>query len=144
MRLTLLAALAALAAPVAAPVVAHAGDVTVTITGVKDAKGSVLGAIYDSETTFMNQPQAKGAARSAAAAGKVVLVFHNLPAGRYAVAAFHDANANGKLDRNSVNVPTEGYGFSNDAQGSGGPPKFGQAAFAFDGKAKAITFGLDY
>lgn len=139
MRLMLSAILAALLLPVAA----QAGDITVTITGAQDAKGPVLGAIYDSETGFLDVAQAKGRARATAAAGKATLVFHNLPAGRYAVTAFQDANGNGKLDRNSVGVPTESYGFSKDAQGSAGPPKFGQAAFAFDGKAKAITFGLD-
>jgi uncharacterized protein (DUF2141 family) len=138
MRLILLT-LAALLAPAAA----FAGDITVTVKGVKDANGAVLGAVYD-EAGFMQQPKAKALARVKAQAGSVVLVFHGVPAGRYAVATFHDANGNGKLDKNNLNVPTEGYGFSNDAQGSGGPPKFGQAAFSFDGAAKALTVDLDY
>jgi uncharacterized protein (DUF2141 family) len=41
-------------------------------------------------------------------------------------------------------VPTEGFGFSNDAQGAGGPPKFAQAAFDFDGQAaKTIVIHLN-
>jgi uncharacterized protein (DUF2141 family) len=125
------------------PAAARAGDITVTVKGVKDASGAVLGAVYD-EAGFMQQPKAKAVARAKAQAGSVVLSFHNVPAGRLAVAAFHDANGDGKLNRNNLGVPTEGYGFSNDAQGAGGPPKFGQAAFSFDGGAKALSVDLDY
>lgn len=126
-----------------APAVAFAGDLTVTVKGVKDANGAVLGAVYD-EASFMQLPKAKAVARIKAAPGAMVLTFHGLPAGRYAVATFHDANGNGKLDWNNLGVPIEGYGFSNDAQGSGGPPKFGQAAFSFDGAGKALAIDLDY
>lgn len=125
------------------PAAAFAGDLTVTVKGVKDASGAVLGAVYD-EAAFMQQPKAKGRGRVKAAAGTVTLTFRDLPAGRYAVSVFHDANGDGKLDRNNLGVPTEGYGFSNDAQGAGGPPKFGQAAFSFDGRAKTISIDLDY
>ena len=125
------------------PSAALAGDLTVTVKGVKSADGNVMGAVYD-EAGFMQLPKAKAGARVKAQPGSVTLVFHGLPAGRYAVATFHDANGDGQLNYNSLRVPTEGYGFSNDAQGSGGPPKFGQAAFSFDGGAKALAIDLDY
>jgi uncharacterized protein (DUF2141 family) len=61
------------------------------------------------------------------------------------VASYHDENDNGKLDTNAFGLPTEGYGFSNDAQGTLGPPSYTQAAFDFDGKSdKAIRFSLNY
>jgi uncharacterized protein (DUF2141 family) len=41
-----------------------------------------------------------------------------LPAGDYAFAVYHDANGNGKLDRNGVGMPTEDYAFSNNAWAS--------------------------
>ena len=52
----------------------------------------------------------------------------DLPAGPYAVAAFHDLNGNGKLDRTALGPPAEPYGFSNDARGNFGPPGFDSAA----------------
>lgn len=45
-----------------------------------------------------------------------------LPAGRYAFSAFHDANDNKKLDTNWMGIPNEKYGFSNNARGTFGPP----------------------
>jgi uncharacterized protein (DUF2141 family) len=104
----------------------------------------VLGVAFDSSATFLQVPNAKARCRVKAAPGKVVCTFHGLAAGRWAISVFHDANDNSKLDRNSLNIPVEGYGFSNDAEGAGGPPTFDQAAFNYDGQTKSITIDLDY
>ena len=123
---------------------AKAADLTVTVKDVRNATGAVLIAVYD-ESSFGKPELAKAKQKANAGNGEVKFVFHNLPAGKYAVSACHDENGNGKLDRNSFGVPTEGYGFSNDAQGTAGPPKFVQAAFDFDGKTnKTISFSLNY
>lgn len=124
------------------PVVASAGDLAVTANGVDNADGSVLGALYASESNFLDPAYAVARFKVKAAPGEIHYVFHNLAAGRYALSVFHDANDNGRLDRNLFGAPVEGYGFSNDARGAGGPPKFSQAAFDFDGKAKSITVKL--
>lgn len=42
----------------------------------------------------------------------------------------HDENDGGRLDTNGMGVPTEGYGFSNDAQGFLSAPSFDAAAIA--------------
>ncbi len=47
----------------------------------------------------------------------------------YAVAAYHDANANHDFDRNAVGLPTEGYAFSNDAPSKVGAPSVQAARF---------------
>jgi len=57
------------------------------------------------------------------------VVFADLPPGRYAVAAFHDADENGRLTLWPIGLPREAYGFSNDARGRFGPPTFEAAAF---------------
>ena len=52
-----------------------------------------------------------------------------IPAGNYAIGIFIDTNANEALDRNFLQIPTEQYGFSNNAKGRFGPPSFADAAF---------------
>jgi uncharacterized protein (DUF2141 family) len=42
--------------------------------------------------------------------------FEAIPPGTYALAVIHDENSNGKLDTDLLGIPTEGYGFSNDAR----------------------------
>lgn len=34
--------------------------------------------------------------------------------GVYAIALYHDENANGKIDRSGIGLPTEGFGFTNN------------------------------
>ena len=136
-------ALALMLSPLAA-IAARASDLTVTIQDVYSAKGSVVAAVYDSEANFMKPPLVKTLLKTKAAAGSVSFVVHDLPAGTYAVASFHDENDSGKLTTNALGAPTEGYGFSNDAQGTAGPPKFAQAAFTVDGQAnKTIVIHLN-
>ena len=121
---------------------AFAGDLNIVIEDVPDSQGTVRGAVYADEASFMKPAQAKTTFRAAAVKGEVHIAVHDLPAGHYAVTVYQDKNDNGKLDRNDQNFPTEPYGFSNDAQG--GPPKFAQCAFDFDGKSKTFSITLNY
>jgi uncharacterized protein (DUF2141 family) len=41
-------------------------------------------------------------------------VFDELPSGACAVAVVHDENGNGRLDKNSLGIPTEGYDVPNN------------------------------
>ena len=124
---------------------AHAADLTITVKGVRSADGAVFLAVYDSDKTFMKVPQAKTTRRLNSSKGDLQVVIHDLPAGKYAIAGYHDENGNGKLDTNEFGIPQEGYGFSNNARGTSGPPKFSEAVFDFDGNGdKAIAFSIQY
>jgi len=50
------------------------------------------------------------------------------------ISAYHDENENSKLDKNSLGIPTELYGFSQNPKRGFGPPKFKETAIliAFD------------
>jgi uncharacterized protein (DUF2141 family) len=70
--------------------------------------------------------------------------FADMPPGTYALAVIHDENSNGTLDTNWLGIPTEGYGFSNDATGLLGAPSFAAASFAYDGHNLELTIRLQY
>jgi uncharacterized protein (DUF2141 family) len=71
-------------------------------------------------------------------------LFVDIPPGRYALAVIHDEDMNGKLDTNWLGIPTEGYGFSNDAKAILGPPSFSAAGFLYDGEMLELTITLHY
>ncbi|GGE74113.1 DUF2141 domain-containing protein [Massilia psychrophila] len=123
-----------------AAVQAHAADLTIHIGDVKEAGGTIQVSLYNSAGTFMKTAVATAAIAAINAANTVVL--KDLPAGEYAFAVFHDANANAKLDKNMFGIPTEGYGFSNNAMGAMGPPSFGQASFTLPGAGAALRVSL--
>lgn len=124
-----LLASALLAAPAPLGAAAPGGNVTVTVTGLRSAKGKVLACLTAQPKAFPDCDK-DPAARSATvpAATQVTLDFGHVPAGRYAISLFHDENGNGRMDKNLM-LPREGYGFSRDAPVRFGPPSFKNAAF---------------
>ena len=125
-----------------APATPLAGDLTVTVDHIRNDHGSILAALYDSDASFMKQPLARASFVLKAAPGELRYVFHGLPPRKYALTVFHDENGNGRLDKNLLGIPKEGYGFSNSSDAR--PPRFDQAAFDFDGTTRSITITLHY
>lgn len=135
---------------------AWAGDLKVTIAGVRSDTGTLMIGLYDTAAGFdvaikhateagllTDKGRLVGAAIRAAA-GAQSIIFTQLRPGRYAVIAFHDENDNGRLDVSPWGVPTEGYGFSNDAQGLLAAPSFNAAGVTLDASDSAITISLIY
>lgn len=108
----------------------HEGTVTLTIEilDLESDEGSVAIALFDSVEAFDGQAAAVASQTVVPREGGASWRVEELPAGLYAVAAFHDLNENGELDRSNLGPPSEPYGFSNDARGTFGPPKFDKAA----------------
>lgn len=116
---------------------AAAADLSVVVDNVKPAVGSVVVAVYGNAADFP-VPEKRLAVKVIEASGdKIEAEFTDLPAGRYAVAAYQDENGNGKLDKSFFGTPTEPYGFSNDARGTMGPPPFDDAAVTLEVKTTA-------
>jgi uncharacterized protein (DUF2141 family) len=95
-----------------------------SIQGLKSDQGSVRVALYNKPEGFTEPKKAVHLRSVDAEKGQVTLSL-NVPPAKYAVAVFHDANNNGVLDKNAFGIPTEAYGFSNNARGRFGPPDFG-------------------
>ncbi|KQY85142.1 hypothetical protein ASD25_08020 [Brevundimonas sp. Root1423] len=100
--------------------------------------GSVMVALYNSEAAYGGG--APVAAMAVPADGPVVARFENLPAGDYAVKAFHDVDGNGEMNTNPFGIPIEPYAFSNNAVGNMGPARWAAARFPVSGDtAQTIT-----
>ncbi len=122
---------AALASP------ARADDVTVTLQGVKKNTGSIVLCLWAKEEGFPDCESGKALRRIVVPASAATARFENVPAGTYAISAFHDANNNGKLDSNFLGLPLEAVGMSNNPK-LAGPPRFKPARFKIEG-ATAIS-----
>ncbi|MEJ0023360.1 MAG: DUF2141 domain-containing protein [Alphaproteobacteria bacterium] len=104
---------------------AQAATIKVEVRDVASARGNVLVALCD-EATFLKR--CAHSAMAQARRGEVAVTFVNIPPGRYAVMAYHDENGDRRLNRSMIGIPTEGAGFSRNAVGTAGPPKFSDAA----------------
>jgi uncharacterized protein (DUF2141 family) len=79
-------------------------------------------------------------ARIDVARGERSATFADLPAGDYAIKAFHDIDGNGRMTTNPFGRPIEPFAFSNNAVGNMGPARWDSARFAVRGKtAQTIT-----
>jgi uncharacterized protein (DUF2141 family) len=116
---------------------ASAGDLKVEVHGITETKGDVLVAVFNQKGLWLKQSLISK--KIAASTNKVVVFFEGLPEGDYAVSAVHDFNSNGHLDRNPIGMPTEPYGFSNDATGNFGPPSFDSAKITLTQAAHSIS-----
>lgn len=143
MRITALPLLA-VASLVTAPAAdaAGAGTLTIRVTNVRNAKGLVHAEACP-QASFLKEDCVHGASVPARE-GVTVIVLHGVPAGTYAVQAFHDENSNKKVDRNFLGIPREGVGFSNDAPIRLGPPKWADAKFDFNGNDQTIQLKTRY
>lgn len=101
------------------------------VSGLKKPEGNLMVAVFDSEKTFLSEDRVKGIIVEVDRAGQVNVDVPGLPFGHYAVSVYHDENGNGQLDTNFLGIPRESYGFSNNARGTMGPPKFEAARFDF-------------
>ncbi len=130
-----LAATAAALLLTATPALAQSADSKVVLTFETGARtGQVMVALYDSAAAFDGGSSSPVAATAISASGPVVATFGNLPAGDYAVKAFHDVNGDGQMNTNPFGIPTEPYAFSNNAVGNMGPARWDRARFAVSGE----------
>lgn len=100
---------------------------TLKVCDVQEVKGYLRVAVYASEADFLQKPVAAFAVE--VKSEEVVVPCEGLPKGTYAISLFHDVNDNGVLDTGQFGIPTEPYGFSNDAEVVMGPPSFGKCSF---------------
>ena len=114
-----------------------AGTSVVEITfdvGVEE--GVIMAALFDSEEAYDGGGAAVRGVRIDVAGGERVARFEGLPPGDYALRAFHDVNGDGEMNANPFGMPTEPFGFSNNAVGNMGPASWARANFAVSGETR--------
>jgi uncharacterized protein (DUF2141 family) len=98
-------------------------NLTTEIDGLRNSNGQIL-------VELCNEKEIKIKGISQVIIGnKCIITIENLKPGKYASKYFHDQNKNLTLDSNWIGIPTEGYGFSNNAAGTFGPPPFEKTIF---------------
>lgn len=134
-----------LAVPAGTQTAAEA-TLTVQVTGLRNARGRLSVSVYNDANGFPEVP-AKALRRETVDIPRTLTaeaVFHGLPPGVYAVAVLHDENSNGKLDKNFIGMPKEGYGASNDPRPARRAPTFDEAKFTLGAPAHTVPVKAFY
>jgi len=134
----------AIAAPAAAA--ESRGALKVDISNLRHTEGQVLVSLYSRAEGFPRDHEAiyREMTLHNISSESVSVSFDDLPHGEYAVAILHDENRNFDMDYNFLNLPKEGYGFSNNVKPRLKAPSFEAAKLTLAGPIKVIEISVHY
>jgi uncharacterized protein (DUF2141 family) len=114
-----------------APSVAYADDLDIVldVEDLRSDRGEIRGALYASPDGWTREGREIATCHARIEHHHAHCVFSNVEPGAYAIAFLHDEDDDGRMDRDFFGFPQEGFGFSNDAAPSLGPPSFVAARF---------------
>jgi uncharacterized protein (DUF2141 family) len=124
-----------------AVVVQAQNNLEVKIDNIKNDNGDILIGLYSNSQTFPRKVS-DGRIVKASKAG-VIVAFHDLKPGPYAITVLHDENSNKDMDQSMIGIPKEGFGFSNNARIFLGPPSFDNAKFEIQPGTKDTHISID-
>lgn len=127
----------------AAAAQADEARLVVTIKEIRDATGNLRISLYGDADSFRKEDRALKVVSLPAAKGETRVTFDGIAPGRYALMAYHDENADGKLNLRLGMFPTEGYALSNNPRVMG-PPKFADSAFDVTAPETEASLTLSY
>lgn len=119
------------------------GRLTIKITGFENDEGKCWFGLDNSEEVFESEDNVFIGKILPIVNKEVNITIENLPYGNYAIRVFHDENDNGELDTDILGIPSEDYGYSNDASGWFGPPSWEKAKFLFNQSEMEVEIFVD-
>lgn len=99
-------------------------DLTVRVVNLENNKGLVQLGLYNTVSRFPEVGETFKMVRLKTKGNQTVYTFKDLPKGSYALAIYHDENANKICDTNFFGIPKEAYAFSNNFR-----PRFSVPSF---------------
>lgn len=119
-------------------------EAVIQISEIRSAKGNIIIQVYRDETGYEHQQPYKQFtfSKTNIKAGAMMIKFP-IDAGKYGLTLLDDENSNGKMDKNFIGMPKEGFGFSDFFMETLKKPKFEQ--FQIDiKKTKSIAIRIKY
>jgi len=119
--------------------------VTASMLNLRAQKGNVVCKLYHSEPDFPRGQTGSVRKKVVVRGGSTRCVFNDVAPGTYAITVIHDENDNGKLDKNFLGMPTEGYGVSNNRTYATKAPIWSECKFVVArGKNPELGISLRY
>ncbi|HBK90673.1 MAG TPA: hypothetical protein DDZ68_03260 [Parvularcula sp.] len=121
---------------------AFAGDVRVTVSGVRAANGPLYVGLQTREQ-FMQNAGSYGEIVASPAPGAVSVTLHGVAPGEYSVSVWHDIDGDGVFDMGPDGKPIDGWAMI-DGASLRGAPTFDQVSFKKEDASIAIDVDMIY
>jgi uncharacterized protein (DUF2141 family) len=119
------------------------GSLKLKIIGIENDEGTIAVALSNSREDYESYETVYRSANIPIISNVAVYEFKDLPFGEYAIKVYHDEDSDGEINRNFLGIPSEDYGFSNNASASFGPADYDDAKFIFDKPMMHIEINID-
>ena len=119
------------------------GKLTVIIKGFESDEGNCRFALDDSKEVYESEDSVWIGKELPIKNKAVVVIIDSLKYGEYAIRVYQDENKNAELDTDFLGIPTENYGFSNNASGLFGQPSWDKAKFLFNKPEMTLQIDID-
>ena len=104
-------------------------NIEVKVEQVPSSYGNINVALYNTDSSFLNTESAFYSMSVNATEGTTTLVMSDIPEGTYAIALYHDEDADNELKTNWLGIPKEKVAFSKAKMKTFGPPKYKECSF---------------
>ena len=118
------------------------GQLTTTITNIKEIKGNIEFGIYDDPEVFLSDTEQYEVIYMPVDQKTIVIIIDSLPKGTYAISLMHDLNNDGEMESNFFHIPKEPYGFSNNFRPRFSKPDFEDCQFYYNGESLELSIEL--
>lgn len=118
------------------------GDLTVLVSGFNNDDGLMKITLNNSREDYESHDRDYRREQRPVKNNAANLTFNNVPYGVYAIKIYHDENGDNELNTNFLGMPTEEYGFSNNARGSFGPASWDDAKFYFNSAKDTLQIDI--
>ena len=119
-------------------------DLEVVITGLRNNNGQLMISLSKGDTGFPNENYYRQLFISDFTSPQFTKTIKNIPYGNYAVSLLHDEDSNGKMKRNLIRLPKEGFAFSRNYKVIYRAPKYDEVNFDMDTVKKPIIIKIQY
>ena len=118
-------------------------SILIDVKNVHDDRGTITVDLHgDDPEKFLKSGAKLSRTRIPAVAGEMKICLPVAQPGVYALALYQDRDADLKLDKTWIGLPSEPFGISRDAPIRMGPPKHRDAAFEVSGPLTPVTVTL--
>lgn len=117
----------------------------VSVEQVKTSSGFIVLTLYPDDPARFLKPMGSLYVTKVTARAEVTQACVFVPGpGSYGLALYHDANGNGKIDRNGLGIPKEGFGFSNNPRILFSAPKLKSVRLAVSAPGASARIRMRY